>query len=436
MLKNFFMALLGFSAVAANACPTGTTKYAENNGRTVCRFLSNDVLNQIVTLTPEYDYILIKQPGASGSDLQGTYIGGDNSDKATLVILPGVKIYGNEGTFLSISRGSEIRAEGSRSKPIILTSSKAEQTRGLWGGLIINGNAKTNSPEVDAACNGVVFEGVKERKVCFGGGNDADSSGKLKYVRVEFGGYPIAQDKEINGFTFNGVGSNTEVDFLQSHMIADDCFEFFGGAVNARHLVCTAGDDDGIDADMGFSGKIQYALVQYAKDKGDSGFEWDNHSKSLNAEPRTTPQVSNITVIGGPVTGFGMMLRKGTSGLIMNSIFTNFKKACIDIDDSETFAHGTLKANNNVIHCTKNFEEEEGDLWSVQNWYTSSKGNLVQNPELQGFMLKENSPLLTAGLTPEDLFFEDVSYIGAFGKGATSDWTFGWTVKIPSDLLP
>ena len=449
MLKRL-AALLALSAAAttASACPTGFEKASELNGRTICRFASNDVLgaelskddpdyeNKMtkVIMTAEFDYILVRQAGATDSPIYGTYIGADNRLPVKLVIEPGVTIYGNENTFMSVSRGSRIVAEGTVDNPIVFTTSKAERQRGLWGGLILNGNATTNA-QFDTECGGVKFEGVDERKICSGGTNDEDSSGVLRYVRVEFGGYPLVPDKEINGFTFNAVGNGGELDYLQAHMIADDCFEFFGGSADARHLICTGGDDDGIDTDLGYHGRIQYAIIQYAKDKGDNAFEWNSNDNNPNATPRTAPMIANVTAIGGPVTGYGMLLRKGVASNIMNSVFTGFKKACIDIDDPETTAHGQLLLTGTAIQCAKNYEQEEGEAFSVEAWFNGQLGNQTAPFTMNGFAVVPGAGFKSEPVTPDDLFFDATDFIGAI-ENAESDWTAGWTVQLTADQLP
>ena len=65
----------------------------------------------------------------------------------------------------------------------------------------------------------------------------------------------LSQDNEVNGITFGGVGAGTTVDFVQVRMALDDCFEFFGGTVNAKHLVCQWNQDDGFDFDQRLSGQ-------------------------------------------------------------------------------------------------------------------------------------------------------------------------------------
>ena len=143
-------------------------------------------LNADKTLTSAYDYLLRGAVFVEGG--------------ATLTIEAGVKVYGEQATngTLIISQGSKIMAEGTASAPIVMSSDAFEgsRARGQWGGLIINGNAPTNQ--------GVTFgEGDTG---AFGGNNPADSSGVLRYVRVEYAGIEFSPDNELNGIAFQGVG--------------------------------------------------------------------------------------------------------------------------------------------------------------------------------------------------------------------------------------
>lgn len=67
--------------------------------------------------------------------------------------------------------------------------------------------------------------------------------------------------KEINGLTFGGVGSGTEVEFVQVSYSNDDSYEWFGGTVNAKHLVAYKGWDDDFDTDYDYTGNLQFLLV-------------------------------------------------------------------------------------------------------------------------------------------------------------------------------
>ena len=194
---------------------------------------------------------------------------------AILTIEPGTKIVGEKGRNggLIITRSCKIIADGTSDKPIVFTSEEVAPQRGDWSGLVILGNAPTNS-----SFNGVAGVGEIEGGINNSDGlglygtpatqaqNPADNSGVLRYVRIEYAGYAFLPDKEINGLTFGGVGSQTVVDYVQVSYANDDSFEWFGGTVNCKHLISFRTLDDDFDTDNGFTGKFSseflYVILQ------------------------------------------------------------------------------------------------------------------------------------------------------------------------------
>lgn len=419
------------SASAFAACPAGTTLKGQYQGQEICALSGTYTSNLVLTND--------KLWSLEG----GVFIGGDNTDSATLTIQPGSKVFGSKGLdFLVINRGSKIMAEGTASAPIVFTTAQLQgRSRGMWGGLILNGNAPINS------CNnpGQLCEAEGEGGTGKYGGTDPfDSSGVLKYVRVEFAGYPITPENELNGIAFQGVGAGTTVDYIQVHMNADDGVEFFGGTVNAKHIVLTGNKDDSLDWVLGWQGKVQYVMIQQYDDQGNNGIEADNFKSPQNALPRSNPEIANMTMIGtsGDLAkgGAGMLLRRGTGLTLYNTVITGFKSSCIDIDDTETFSNGAvfkngalesangLQMTHSVINCSRTFDVEGGDLWNTSGWYSAQAGNSIQDPGLNGWIPAAGSPLKGNGITPFDLFFDEVDFIGAI-RDEASDWTAGWTTS-------
>ncbi len=371
--------------------------------------------------------------------LRGGVFIGDDINETVLTIEPGTTVYGESATdgMLVIRRGSRIEADGTADAPIVFTSSKEPGTRsrGDWGGLIINGRATVNSciEEEVETCEAYGEGGTG----WYGGDDDADSSGTLRYVRVEFAGTLISPDNELNGIAFQGVGSGTTVDYVQVHMNADDGVEFFGGAVNAKHILVTALGDDGIDWTDGWRGKLQFGIVQQGSDAGDNGLEADNNAEANDAAPMSEPWLSNVTVIGSPdseSSDLGMLLREGTGVHLANVLVTGFNEACLDVDHDATFANvdsGALELTNVILDCATNFIEDEGEP-SVEEGFLAGEGNaeaaidLVSafDPIAPDYQLEEGSDLLTGGAVPDDAFFESVEFLGAVGA---EDWTATWT---------
>ncbi len=190
--------------------------------------------------------------------LQGTvYV----APGAVLTIEPGTIIRGDESTVgaLVVTRGGKIMAEGTVTEPIIFTSNKAAGARnpGDWGGVVLLGNASINKIGGMAQ----VVGNFRPEYGIYGGSNDLDNSGVLKYVRIEFPGRKIDGENELNGLSLGGVGSKTVLDYVQVSYSNDDSFEWYGGSVGAEHLISFRGKDDDFDFTMGYEGQLTYGLA-------------------------------------------------------------------------------------------------------------------------------------------------------------------------------
>lgn len=283
---------------------------------------------------------------------------------ATLTIQAGTRIEGDFNTLgssLFITRGARIEANGTAADPIVFTSSRpvGQRQAGDWGGLIIIGNGIINRS------GSVVLEGTgtgpsNPAQQYSGGTDNADDSGTLRYVRVEFAGYATAPDAELNTFTFAAVGSGTTVEYLQSLYGLDDSFEWFGGAMDAKYLVSYESGDDHFDISEGFQGRLQYLIAyqsrlvvpragagntsndpQLIENDGCSGAGCDD---GQNSTPLNQPVIANFTLVG-PGTGtdidatsggYGMILRRGTGGFYVNGVVARTPKGAIGLRDATT----------------------------------------------------------------------------------------------------
>jgi hypothetical protein len=193
-------------------------------------------------------------------------------ENAALTIEAGTRIVGNGSTIgtLVISQSGQIFANGRADAPIVFTSDQPAGSRGRanWGGLIINGDAPINVP------GGTAF-GEGDTGV-YGGSNPDDSSGVLRYVRVEYAGIEFSPDNELNGIAFQGVGRGTVAEFLQVHFNKDDGIEMFGGTVDVKYAIVTGIGDDSFDWTEGWQGRGQFWIAQQHGDDADQGFEADN----------------------------------------------------------------------------------------------------------------------------------------------------------------
>lgn len=314
---------------------------------------------------------------------------------ATITIQPGTVIYGeksSKGTLI-INRGARIVADGTAQRPIVFTSQQPRGQRGGgdWGGLIIAGRAAINTATGEALLEGGT-------NTTYGGGsnpNDDDSSGILRYVRVEFPGIEFTPDNEINGITMGGVGRGTIMENIQVSFSGDDAYEWFGGTVNGRNFVSIGALDDSFDADTGWRGNVQFGLIVRDPDLADistsNGFELDNSAsepaggQAAQPTPRQAGTFSNITVIGplggGVVAGqinnnYGRAVhaRRAPRTAIYNSIFMGFPGA-VRLDGPnlrEDAESGNFQIRNSIF--TGTFQTNQTGF-DVAAWFNTSAHN-------------------------------------------------------------
>lgn len=208
-------------------------------------------------------------------------------DGATLTICPGTIIKGQAGTgvnatALVVARGAKIIAEGTADAPIIFTSIADEISpddvaagnfaspnldpdfNGLWGGLIVLGNAPISaSNDNDEDVAEVQIEGIptSDPNGLYGGNDDADNSGVLSYISIRHGGANIGEGNEINGLTLGGVGTGTVINNIEVVANQDDGIEWFGGTVNVSNVVVWNAGDDAIDTDQAWTGTLDNFVV-------------------------------------------------------------------------------------------------------------------------------------------------------------------------------
>ena len=337
----------------------------------------------------------------------------------TLTIEAGTIIrgdYANQGALI-VEQGGMIVANGTASAPIVFTSNQApgQRAAGDWGGVIILGNANINVPGGSAIIEG----GVNST---FGGTNDADNSGVLNYVRIEFPGIAFSPNNEINGLTMGGVGSGTTIDYVQVSFSGDDSFEWFGGTVNAKHLIAWRGVDDDFDCDFGYTGMVQYGVIQRDPAVADvigssNGFEVDNDGSGSGNTPITAPVFSNISVFGpqatpsttiAPEFARSMYLRRNNKIDIFNTIFTAWNYG-LRIKDASTQANATnnelriencLMAGMNTWWHDANFDGPYFmDASRNNDTLTNNTDLMITNPyhaTAPNFMPQAGSPVFNA----------------------------------------
>ena len=358
-------------------------------------------------------------------------------------------------------RDSKINAVGTAVAPIVFTSDQAAGSRipGDWGGLVMNGRAPVNCPGGECLTEGL--SGTP-----FGGSEPNDSSGILRYVRVEFAGRILSTDNELNVLTMNGLGRGTAMDHVQAHMGLDDACEWFGGTVNIKYLVCDGAADDTFDYQLGTTAKVQFAFGQQTPlsldAAGSNGWEGDNNENGFDFTPRSNPSFCNVTMIGCKgqggncnVDSSGALLRRGTAGQFWKSIVTGMGSRGMQLRDASTAAVAcnagpTLTGNllfvdsmfwdngsNGTTQCANHSSTNSGancnscqlfDLWKgqsigpvVESDPGLSNASFPANPVPNG-----NASSSAVDCKTLDSFFDSTSYRGAFAPGGTN-WLSGWT---------
>ncbi|MEX0617620.1 MAG: hypothetical protein WD180_01545, partial [Pseudohongiellaceae bacterium] len=411
----------------AAGCPDNTTAAADGTfkDRPVC-ILSGRITSD-THLTANNSYLLDGQVIIGENEVSGT--------KTKLIIDSGTWVFGQTGlNYLVVDRNAEIHANGSAEKPVIFTyegdDTATATTSGQWGGIVINGSAPIN--EGTGTAEGEGSSGL------YGGDNSADSSGSLTYVQVKYAGQNFTETNELNGIAFQAVGHGTNLDYIQVHNNSDDGVEFFGGTVNAKHLVLTGNEDDSLDWTYGWNGKVQHVVVMQTGGRGDFCIEADSNDDNNDAAPRSHPTIANMTCVGKGADGVGIRLREGTAADLRNFVMTGFNDICIDIDGAATFTsaggslgslNGNLTLRNSRLDSFCAFEDEAGEAFTASGWFDAQTGSSLGVVDLGGPVGWANGSAINSisPSLPTDEFFDNVDHIGAI-KDGSSDWTEGWTL--------
>jgi hypothetical protein len=360
---------------------------------------------------------------------------------------------------LIITRGAQINANGTAQAPVIFTaegedgSFDAIDDRGSWGGLIILGNATIGEDGGEENIEGI----PEEARTTYGGAdtpNDTESSGIIKYVSIRYGGAVLSGDNEINGLTLGGVGSGTEIDFVEIFGNEDDGIEIFGGAVDIKHAVAAFCGDESFDTDESWAGRGQYwfALQANQDPSGNEQFGGEHDgSEADDLEPKTVHTIYNATFIGmgptnadaNPAGNTALRLRNDVGISYNNSIFTQFgnKGLRIQSPTTERYLNDDFQLRNNLWfgfgdgNAPADFIRVDGaDATTIIN-KVLAEGNEVGDPMLGGVSRIPNggldprpnsgSPALGGAVTPDDEWFDETLYRGAFSF--SNNWAAGWT---------
>ena len=405
----------------------------------------------------------------------------EGGDGPQLTIEAGATLAWRDNTkFVIINRGSTIFAVGTADAPITFTSvSDIEGTVDpeavqQWGGMVINGFGVSNKCDytgtrgtdlaLDGECN-IAAEGAEGLdESYYGGDNDADTSGRMEYVIVKHTGAQVANGDELNGISFGGVGSNTEVNYLQVYSTYDDGIEMFGGAVDFTNFAAVYVRDDSIDIDEGYIGSIDTALVIQSETDGDHCIESDGIgsyddldattiSDTISAGLNSAPTISNLTCIVSPSSaetgthaeGHGWKFREGIEPTVVDSLVVSTfgvdsddDNYCLDVEDTGT--DPTLSGV--VMICEDRFSSDGATVAAAED---------IQIPLLDGqkdptsttnsrFVVLAGTPPIYSPLATDTLVSgsaADVTvtgtYIGAVLVDTQTDPFAGWTYGIFED---
>ncbi len=415
MVKFQIISLL--CAMVLSSCNDGDFVEARFNELQIGQKISGSVTYK--TLKGEVKDNLILTKADAWLLVGGLYV----ADGATLTIEKGTTVYADANTetpLISVRQGGKIVADGTAAEPIIFTSIKTLDDlaeKGDWGGIIINGKAHTNLGFAGESEGGAGF---------YGGDNDQDNSGILRYVRIEYAGLVYGEDNELNGLSLNAVGAGTTLEYIQTFQCADDGFEFFGGSCHLRYAVSTGNGDDSFDWTFGWNGYGQFWVIDQGQE-GDNGIEADNNENDFGATPWSSPTLSNLTVVsrGGNT---GVLLRRGTQGQLYNGIVTGFNKSAVEVKE-DAFILGHLENGLLGVSYFSVFQNK-GDFQGAGN-VSALPGNDSKKVPLSDTFV---------GSAPTDVnpstlnaWFADAPFRGAI-ENTNLDWTKGWVRNLDGSL--
>ncbi|MGQ9427338.1 hypothetical protein ACXYTJ_14130 [Gilvimarinus sp. F26214L] len=392
--------------------------------------------------------------------------------------------------YVRVARGSQIFAEGSAEAPIIFSGEKDlvdgaanEGDRGLWGGVQINGNGQTNKCTLAEISDNNCHVTAEGKPATYGGNNNEESSGVMRYVQIRHAGFEVVDGDELNGLTLNGVGSGTTIEYVQTYTTQDDGFEMFGGAVNLKNVVAVNVGDDSLDFSEGWQGNVQYALIVHTSGSNRC-IEADNNGSDNAKQPFTKGRVSNMTCITSNVaqdegtfatskgSSEGVLFREGAFFELYNSVITSNADAmasheCVEINQPLTAqgveSDGYSVARSNVVACGEPFKFDSADspTFDIAAWWTTDNVNAnLPATVIDGLSSSAPTAYVTAAsmsdadgsiaVIPYDVsqlqdsfapdaapaegsggsssFFEAVDFIGAIS--ADDDWVAGWTTGL------
>lgn len=365
---------------------------------------------------------------------------------------------------LIFRQDAKINAVGSPSSPIVFSSDASVGSRSSfdWGGVAINGRAPVNCPGGTCAA----MDGITGAQIPFGGTEANDSSGIARFLRIEFAGFEAAPGSELNLLSLNGVGRGTTIDHIQVNEGLFDGIAWFGGTVNAKHLIASGASEDLFDWQLGYTGAVQFVFG--AQEGGNLANDGDGLSGTNNKNgpdflPRSAPSFCNVTLlgskgqVGGNVLSHCLKLSTGTAGQVHHGICAFWNTGGIKVSSPATYdvacdPDGTQNLSGDLM-------VQESILWDVGDngspstefcdgastgvcsttrdlcslWSATATplqegtnpGFVGGGPFAYGTIPRSSRPAVTSSFacSTVDAWFDDTDYIGAFDPDVASpDW--------------
>jgi hypothetical protein len=386
--------------------------------------------------------------------------------------------FSNSADYVLVNRGSQIVANGSPAAPITFTAfaDAVTNTAGandvqLWGGIVVNGNGITNNcSDAERAADQchVTSEGQPSN---YGGDDNSESSGSLRYVVVKHTGFEVAPGDELNGITFNAVGSGTVVENLQVYSTYDDGLEFFGGAVSPKNVIVLYARDDSLDYSDGYVGTIERALIVHYRNDGNRCVEGDNIGEGrstagapLDTAPLSEPVIRNMTCITsnydsgthgdseGPLGRQGARIRIEDSivyagyGVVENGKTSN---ECLEIESPVSLAwaaSGASHVSNTLIACEEAAKGTLANGDTLLQWVTDTSANGASYAFNAGNRVITDSANANVVVLEAGSFYTSTALKDAAGAAVTmtpasgqlgavrraDDWTSPWAFGLRS----
>lgn len=389
------------------------------------------------------------------------------NDGQTLTIEAGTVIrfragQADQASALIVARGGKIIAQGTAQNPIIFTAEADDlegsvpiRTQGLWGGVILLGNAPVNTPFGEAQIEGI---SLSEPRGWYGGDNPNDNSGILEFVSIRHAGTNIGQGNEINGLTFGGVGAGTDINHVEVVSSLDDGVEFFGGTVNTKYVAVAFTGDDAFDIDLGYQGANQFWLAIQSGSDGDRLIELDGNSVDYPVQnPVTKPLISNATLIGNRGNKGVQLISfdNYAAGIVCNSIMVNedngilleysgFRPSSFDHFStgmlqlvSNTFFQVNADEPDKIFRVRGVSGESVVEQQELLSAYFLSAANQVADPGFildsqQMYLVPAESFIAPAWFDPGTPHIQNAGFAGAF---KAYNWLSDWSLLSQSGIF-